>query len=285
MKSRFAVSAILLLVCLSSLAEEKEPLYKQMCRAVVRLEHIQLAQQGGRPAIQFAPQGTAFFVAHSNQLYIVSARHVVNKPHDLQARVESLRNDTNQTEVILLQLPHEKWVFHQNDGDADTHPVDVAVMKIHWIKDRSIKHFLYAPPDATDRKKNQLPLEDPEPPQPILVFGFPSDVGFGLLEQRPLGRLGVVSMKTDKEFLQWDGKFGEERCCLIDARIFRGNSGSPVMNQMRITDSKPRLLGLVSAANNTLDFGIMAPVSRIRETIDRARSMDAAGSWKLIPGK
>lgn len=282
---RLRISILLLIAgAISSVGEENEPLYKQMCRAVVRLERIQLAQQQGRPALQYLPQGTAFFVNHSNQLYIVTARHVVVPRHDLQARVECMRTDTNQTEVILLKLPHEKWVFHPDSGDNDTHPVDVAVMKLHSIKDRSVKSFRYVPLGATDHDTNQLPLKDPEPPQPILVFGFPADVGFGLLEQRPLGRFGVVSMKTDKEFIMWDGKFGEERCCLIDVRIFGGNSGSPVMNEMRITDSKPRLLGLVSAVNNGLDFGIMEPASRIRETLDQAHSMEPSGTWELIPG-
>ena len=56
------------------------------------------------------------------------------------------------------------------------------------------------------------------------------------------------------------------------------------MNEMRLTDLRPRLLGLVIASNNSLDFGIMEPVSRIRETIDRAQSKEKAGTWKVIPG-
>ena len=126
-------------------------------------------------------------------------------------------------------------------------------------------------------------MEDPDPPRAILVFGFPADVGFQLKEQKPLVRLGVVSMKTGREFLKLDsGKFAEERCCLIDARIFGGNSGSPVMNQITITDSQPRLLGLVKAANARLDFAVMEPVSRIRETLDLAKDKAKSGSWGTI---
>ena len=210
-KRIFSILTVVFMMGGTAWSDDKQPFYQQICRAVVRLEHIQLAQHKGKPAIQYTPQGTAFFVAHSNELYIVSARHVVEKPHDLQARVESLNNQTKQPEVILLELSREEWVFHENEGDKDTRYVDVAVMKIDWIKDRSIKYFRYEPKGSKDHNKNQLPLEDSNPPQPILVFGFPGDVGFRLLEQRPLGRLGIVSMKTNKEFLQWEGKFAEER--------------------------------------------------------------------------
>ena len=155
-------------------------------------------------------------------------------------------------------------------------------MKIPWIKDRSIKAFRYEPKDSKNHDRNQLPYDDPDPPHPILVFGFPSDVGFQLMEQKSLGRFGVISMKTEKEFLKLKGKYIDERCSLIDARMFPGNSGSPVMNQPRLGDSKPNLLGLVIATNATLDFGIIEPVSRISEVLEEAKSMQASGQWKLI---
>ena len=269
----------------SAHSEEKEPLYQQLCRAVIRLEHVELAQQDGKPVIKYTPDGTAFFVQSGDDLYVVSARHVVEKSHHLQSRVESKNRETGQPEVVLLELPRERWTFHSDQGDSDTRYVDVAVMKIPWIKDRSIKAFRYEPKDSKDHEKNQLRPEDPTPPDSILVFGFPADVGFQLLEQRPLARLGVVSMVTGKEFLKWENKFAEQRCCLIDARMFSGNSGSPVMNKQDITDPKPALFGLVIATNPGLDFGVMEPVSRIRETLDLARPTEKAGHWKIIPGK
>ena len=266
--------------------KEEEALYAQLNRAVIRLEHVEVVHQekAAAPIVRNVPDGTAFFVTSGNELYVVSARHVVEKPYDLHARVQSKDRKTGQIEVILLELPRNGWVYHDNFGDADTRFVDVAVMKIPWIKSRSIKHFRYESKGSKDKDKNQLPFEDPEPPRPILVFGFPGDVGFQLLGQKPLGRLGVISMKTGKEFLKFDAKkFAEERCCLIDARMFPGNSGSPVMNQPRLGDSKPKLLGLVIASNTSLDFGVIEPVSRIRETLDLASDKSKLGHWKPIP--
>lgn len=286
MKRTCVALASLLLVASTARGEEEEPLYQQLCRAVIRLEHLEVLQQEGATNVvrRAVPDGTGFFVASSNELYLVSARHVVEKPHDLHARVECKNQKTKELEIIKLELPRDHWVFHPQAGDKDTHPVDVAVIKLQLIKDRSIKYFRYEPKGSAEESRNQLPDEDAQPPQPILVFGFPADIGFTLLEQRPMGRFGIVSMTTGKEFLKLEnGKFAESRSCFLDAPMFPGNSGSPVMNQLSITDSKPRLLGLVMATNNSLSYGIMEPASRIRETIEDARSKQAAGRWSVIP--
>jgi len=281
-----SIILICVTVCAGQNEKEKESLYAQLNRAVIRLEHFEVVHQekATAPIIRIDADGTAFFIRSMNALYVVSARHVVEKKYDLHARVQCRNKKTKENEVFLLELPRTEWVYHDNVGDAETRFVDVAVKKIPFIKDHSIKCFRYEPKDSNDHDKNQLPLEDPDPPQPILVFGFPEDVGFRLLEQKPLGRLGIISMKTGKKFLKLDSKkFAEERCCLIDASMFPGNSGSPVMNQPRITDSKARLLGLVIATNTRLDFGIIEPVSRIRETLDLARDKPKSGHWKRNP--
>lgn len=279
----------LILICVSVCAgrdeKEKESFYAQLNRSVIRLEHNEKThrEKASEILIKNVPDGTAFFIRSVNSLYVVSARHVVEKPYDLHARVQCRNRKTLKNVVFLLELPRTKWVYHNNIGDVDTRFVDVAVMKIPLIKEHSIKYFRYELKDSNDYDKNQLPLEDPEPPQPILVFGFPSNIGFKLLEQIPMGRSGIISMRTGKKFLKIDSKkFAEERCCIIDASMFPGNSGSPVMNQRSIFGLKPRLLGLVIATSDKLDFGIIEPASRIRETLDLARDKSVSGHWKLI---
>jgi len=258
-------------------AEEEEDLYSQLNRAVIRLEHFEAIQQEGSPNVitQNKSDGTAFFVHRGGSLFVVSARHVVEQPYDLHARVECLNTTTGQKEVILLKLPRNRWIFHPDNGDKDTHFVDVASMRIRWIRDRTIKHFTYEPPGIENKDNNQLPLEDPVPPRRILVFGFPLDIGFQLLEQRPFGRAGIIAMRTGKRFLKMNmkgaDKFAEERCYVIDAEAFPGNSGSPVLNEPSLTDSKLQLLGLLSGANPNMGFAVVEPVSRIREVLDLAR--------------
>ncbi|MFH2012642.1 MAG: trypsin-like peptidase domain-containing protein [Pseudomonadota bacterium] len=273
-------------------AEEKgkEDFYSQLNSAIIRLEHFVSVQQEGLPnAIkQNKPDGTAFFVKSGKGLFVVSARHVVEQPYDLHARVECLNMKSGQKEVIFLKLPRNRWVFHSESGDKDTHPVDVAAMQIKWIKNRAIRCFSYEPPESEAKDKNQLPSADPLPPRRILVFGFPLDIGFKLLEQRPLGRSGIIAMKTGKKFLRMNykgvDKFAEERCYVIDVKAFPGNSGSPIMNEPSQTNPRIQLLGLLSATSQKMDFAVVEPVSRIREVLDLARDQknEDINFWLVI---
>ena len=120
---------------------------------------------------------------------------------------------------------------------------------------------------SQESESNLLPFEDPLPPQAVLVFGFPLDIGFDLLEQRPFGRLGIISMTSGQKFLKIklnnNLKFIESKASIIDVEAFPGNSGSPVIIQLTPFSHKPLLLGLLVGANFKLDFAIMEPVSRI----------------------
>lgn len=253
--------------------EKKEDFYSQLCRGIIRLEHNEEIKEKSSNKITniTRPDGTAFFVRSGDDLFVVTARHVVEKEYDLHARVQCKNRITGDNEVILLKLKRDKWVFHPEDESIDTNYVDVAVMKISWITDRGIKMFRYELPNTEEANKNQLPFEDPLPPDSILIFGFPLDIGFKLSEQKPLGRLGIVSMVTGNKFLKINNKFAEEKVMIIDAKMFSGNSGSPVINQPSLLQLEIKLLGLVIATNENLDFGIIEPVSRIRETIEIAK--------------
>ena len=273
-------------ICLAiEQTEEKEDLYPQLCRAVIRLEHSEkILKEGSNEVINInVPNGTAFFIGNVEDLFIVTARHVVEKEYDLHARVQCKNRITGDNEVILLKLKRDKWVFHPKDESIDTNYVDVAVMKISWITDRGIKMFRYELPNTEEANKNQLPFEDPLPPDSILIFGFPLDIGFKLSEQKPLARLGIVSMVTGNKFLKINNKFAEEKAMIIDTKMFPGNSGSPVIKQTSLFQVEIELVGLVIATNENLDFGIIEPVSRIRETIEIAKeSPKNIDCWFLI---
>jgi len=237
------VLIVSVLFCVVLFGEETEhpkgPMYEQLCRAVIRLEHQEIRVRLGaaKPEAGTLPNGTAFFVRTGNELYVVSARHVVDVGYHLFSRVQLRNPNTGDNRLFRLELPHTKWVYHPNHGDKDTYYVDVAAMKIRVHNPYHPSYFGYEPNDPEGKKTNQLLSTDAQPPEPVLAFGFPVDLGFELTEQRPMARWGVMSMRTDKEFLRLrrDGvtRFVEERCCIIDARMFPGNSGSPVMNQPR----------------------------------------------------
>ena len=157
-------------------------------------------------------------------------------------------------------------------------------MKINWLKDHQVMTFLYEMEGQKEGKGNQLSLKDPEPPEPILVFGFPSEIGFELTEQRPMGRVGIVSMVAGNKFLKMEGKYMAERASLIDIGAFPGNSGSPVINQFSLqAETQIKLLGVLVGTNPKRRYAVMEPVSRVRETLEIARKQSLEGLifWSL----
>lgn len=266
----------------------EEPFYEQISRAVIRLEDRRTGKLG-----------TGFFVADGKRrrFALVTARHVAEAGVPLRARVPSQRRDTGETEVVELRVPPEAWVFHPESGRTTTRAekreplqdVDIAVAWIRSIKDRRFRTVGYCPEDCGEWAEQQFFGKPIEPPARVLVFGFPLDLGFGLEEQRPLGRVGIVSLIAKEPFLRTRetpkaklSLLRDEHVFLIDAPLFGGNSGSPVFRHP--TFGGIALIGLVSASNEKLSYAIVEPVSRIAEAIEAAAASEPAafGSWYLL---
>ena len=198
---------LLLLVRPGRGEKSTEPFYTQLSRLVIRLEHYEFVKKEGqsKESKVSGPDGTAFFVGDQDYLFVVTARHVAAKDHDLHARVPALVDRTGKTEVVELRLPRSRWVFHPNTGDALTHPVDVAVMHLPRIQDRSIVKFQYCPKGCPEAEPTQL-VDDAVPPNQVFIWGFPLDIGFGLKEPRPMGRQGMVALNAEERFLTWSVK-------------------------------------------------------------------------------
>lgn len=270
------VLALVYIFDFSLLCQEKEKFYDEISRTVIHLEHVNSAIN----VSETKPDGTAFFCARGDKLFIVTARHVAEKNYDLQARVNVKNIITNEIEVILLKLSKDRWIFHNDDGDIETHYVDVAAQRIPWIKDRNIKQFRYGISESEIEafKKNLFAEEDPLPPQSILSFGFPVNIGYELYEKRPFGRQGIVAMVAGEKFMKFkNGKYANSKNIILDLNIFSGNSGSPVMNNK----GKPFLFGLIIATNTKYNFAVMEPISRIKEVLDitKEQSIENIDSW------
>jgi len=295
---RAKVRSAMFLTCLilastSNRAEQAaEPMHVQAARAIFRLEHQETITRPGEVKAErvLKADGTAFVIEHDDRLYLVTARHVAEQSYDLRARVPSRRNDTGATEVVELRIPKESWVFHElgpeerKEGDKIIwlRGVDVAVSPIPGIKDRSIVKFRSCNP-CPSGESSQLATTDPVPPSSVLIAGFPGDLGFALLEQRPMFRSGIVSIVAGDRFLSVEGAFADERSFVIDSKIERGNSGSPVFSVNQFSGAIT-LVGLVSAVNQASDFGVAEPASRIREALERAKGShrDSGPEWHLL---
>jgi hypothetical protein len=133
---------------------------------------------------------------------------------------------------------------------------------------------------------NQLAEADPEPPQQILVFGYPRHLGTKLIDLQPLIRSGIVAMTSKEPFIRYshDNSLADARMQVLDVRVFEGNSGGAVLRNTGPAGNQI-LLGLISAGDESLDVAYSEPVSRIREAIHHAHSQDLTpmqAEWKLV---
>ncbi len=253
---------------------------------MIRLEFFarDATEKAERPCWEAQTAGTGFFVWDGRDTYLVSARHVVDRDAVLRARVPTQRDD-GTIEVVELTVRSEGWVFHprseeRSEGGKRVAPVDVAVARVPRLRDRRVKTIGYCPEPCDRNVLHQFAKDDPEPPVIVLMFGFPLDLGFELAEQRPMARMGIVSMVAGETFVQEQGVFLDARTRLLDMPVYPGNSGSPVFSHPQPA-GRFELLGVVTAANDAYRYAVSEPVSRIAETLEAARSADraSAAAW------
>ena len=262
--------------------------YERFSRAIIKLKHDEGIPLKGSDKIKInvIPDGTAFLLSNSNDLFAVSARHVVEKGYDLYANVQAKNSETGVIKNFLLKLPRHSWVYHPDQGNKDTHYVDVAVMKINLLPGYELFTFQYSP-----QWENTVDFSSREQrtPVPVLICGFSGDTGFRLSEARPLSRLGIVPAFKDnyQSFKISNGKLVENKAFLIDAEISEGNSGSPVFQPAPplLFRNDMRIIGLVIGADESMGLAIVEPASRIGETLDLARKRSTKDHtfWFSLP--
>ena len=215
--------------------DKKETFYSQAQRAIVRLEH----ENTSGTSI-----GTAFFVHTKNDWYVVTTAHEAAQAFPWAAKIPLALNEGGSV-LTEMVFPEDKWVFHPDAGDATHFRVDVAAMKIKYLGG-SLKSFNYCKAECAAGEYDQL-ANDPEPPAPDLVFGFP--VAPGVRVSRPFGRHGIVAFLEPEEYtLSIENRFFDKRGFAFDIpNIVGGNSGSPVISLPPL--GKLTLAGLVSGTN------------------------------------
>jgi len=258
---------------------EKESFYTQATRAVIRLAHYEERRAEGQATAtqRVVPDGTGFFVKAPGGLFVVTARHVVESPYDLHARVPT-RTPAGTIVVRELRFPRTRRRLHRDLGITTTWPVDVAAIKVAVD---GIVHFTHCTDDCGRDEHDHLEDVQAEPPDAIMVFAFPADIGLELKESRPMGRQGILALLADDEFIKItqqlpDGsivsKYAARGAFLMDVKVFGGNSGSPIIvGAEHLSRNKLHLLGLVIGTNDTQSFAIGLPVARIREVLDLAK--------------
>jgi hypothetical protein len=259
----------------ASESKKQDMVYEMFTRAIIKLKHDEPIHliASNKIRTNVIPDGTAFLLYSRGDLFVVSARHVVEKDYDLYADVQAKKSETGVIKNFLLKLPRHNWIYHPDQGNENTHYVDVAVMKIGHLPGYELFTFQSSPQwiDSVDFASHKK-----RTPVPVLICGFSGDEIFPLSEAVPLSRLGIIPALKDnsKSFkIKNNGKFVEDKAFLIDAEISGGNSGSPVFQPAHplFFRNDMRIIGLVIGTDESMGFAIVEPASRIGEAIDFAR--------------
>lgn len=250
----------------------EEPFYKQVTRAVFRLQvHRSVCTPGRlRSSEILEPAGSAFFVTDfmgpEPRLWVVTARHVVAAGDaDFIARV---RLGVDKPQDVWLRLPRDRWYALPDGAREGIFSMDVAVMAVRSVD--GYKSFTLCEGENCPMKEapnsgrieNQL-RDDPSVPDPILLLGFPRE-GPDINALEPFARAGIVAYASEDVRLKIDGKpMFDRKAYVVDAFGWPGNSGGPVMNQLLPLSGGLRLLGLVTGTRLPFgDYSIITPTSR-----------------------
>jgi hypothetical protein len=245
------------------------------------------------------PLGSGFLINWKNDLFIVTARHVAEADNDLLGVVRVKNKKNNCIERYKIKLPKDYWIFHPEEGNNNTHYVDVAIMKINWLEGFEIKTFDYNE-DFLDEKilNNILINRGIEKSYILIAYCWTSDIGEAQLDpSRPLPAFADLSMKVNKLSLKKDNIIinFEEKAIFCKGDIYHGNSGAPVIDMMPWDKPKRKLLGLVIATdidnfvnwkgNKPLGLIVIEPITRIKEVLSFAKNYPnnfKDDNWNLL---
>jgi hypothetical protein len=199
-------------------------------------------------------KGTGFYLNTESFIYLVTAKHVLFKKPSftLKAPVATLlsygRDPSDSSQNIIL-LNVQEMFETQNLRFHDIH--DVAVGRIGKAVKKDNPKILQLYSWAIEKSqsktgivgvsiKNTKKLSEVLISNDVFVFGYPSSIGIKQIPQidynRPLLRKGIVA-----------GISPTDRSIIIDAAIYGGNSGGPVIQvEPSGFEIKLFLIGLVS---------------------------------------
>ena len=170
--------------------------------------------------------GTGFFIAlaygdravsgaENLRLFLVTNRHIVMGREDLLMRVNRRDGAAQRVRLTLGGNEGRTWAPHPDPR------VDVAVVLINAraLFDAGLEFGYFRPTDVA--LVSNMKALDIGPGQELFVLGFPMGMS-GVERNYVIARGGIIA-RLDDEIL------AASRTFLIDASVFPGNSGGPVI--------------------------------------------------------
>lgn len=188
---------------------------------VAKVAPVRCFKEGSQQAT-----ASGFFYLYDDRLYVITNRHVVIKeednyfPDELQLSLHTNPNNIRQNATLSLRLYNKSgkpsWLEHpvgRKEIDVVAIPLDIEQVKSRFF----IKTF---------SSKEHIPQDvEIQIGEDVLVVGYP--LGFhDMLHNLPIVRNAIMASVYPVPF---EGK----PIILIDSRLHRGTSGSPVLTKPR----------------------------------------------------
>ena len=177
-------------------------------------------------SVRYRTIGTGFFIgldygdrsassAETYRLFLVTNRHVLAGRDDLLIRVNTKKGAARRVRLPLTGGERRSWAAHPDER------VDVAVVLINArvLLEAGMELGYFRPADMAF--VSMMKELDIGPGEELFVLGFPMGMS-GVERNYVIARCGMIA-RFDDEILTTSRTF------LIDAAVFPGNSGGPVI--------------------------------------------------------
>jgi S1-C subfamily serine protease len=199
---------------------------------------------------KFQPIATGFligFLTENNpditkrkyRLFLVTNRHVFNDFDQLWLRFNKKDKGTERFAIKLKENNEVKWLAHKDPN------VDLAMLSInHNILNEKNVDWIFINEEmfAFPNKYSEIGIELGDE---VFLLGFPMGIS-GKYQNYAIVRGGTIA-RFDEEIIK------SEKSILLDATVFPGNSGGPVITKPELASldgtravSSPYLIGVVS---------------------------------------
>ena len=234
------------------------------------------------PTREFRCGATGFLYAHPSRLdeqgaqlyyyFLVTNRHVVDRSFNDRA-IETPRARFNlSTGKATEQYPIERWVSHPGTLDVAVSPLNASA-----FKESGIDYQMFASDRNVLTRQQILEETGIREGNGIYVLGFPLELA-GKERNYVIARQGILARVQD-----W--LHGDEDTFLIDASVFPGNSGGPVLTKPELVAvgdykayGKSSLIGMVASYEPYNDVAISQQTGQ-----PRVMFQENSGLGRVIP--